>query len=75
VFDRRGCRTKSLSTRAGARRERPFWRPGAYSTPQQTGTAGNGATGLIIVFSWPPLVELGGHRPTDQIYFFLCPNF
>jgi len=36
--------------------------------------AGSSGAGLaIIACSWPPLVELGGHRPTDQISFFLHP--
>jgi hypothetical protein len=37
---------------------------------------GEAAAGVrqIIACPWPPLVELTGHRPTDQFSFFLHPE-
>ena len=45
----------------------------AVSSTDQGG--GKRRAGLaIIACSWPPLVELDGYRPTDQVSFFLEPK-
>jgi len=40
--------------------------------PRRSKAAGNGERAFIVFCFWPPLVDLGGHRPTDPISLFLC---